>query len=36
MILDLKLKCDARGGKAIHDGDYVLVRCMKSMSVLGC
>ena len=36
MILGLKLKCDAWGGKDIHDGDYVLVRCMKPLSVLGC
>ena len=36
MILGLKLKRDALGGKIVHDGDHVLVGCMKSLRVLGC
>ena len=36
MIIGLKLKCDASGGKTIHDGALILVGCMESLSVLGC
>ena len=35
MIPSLKLKRDASGGKTMHDGDHVLVGCMKSLRVLG-
>lgn len=34
MVPDLKLKCDALGGKTMHDVAYVLVGCIKSLSVL--
>ena len=36
MISNLKLKHDALGGKTMHDGDHVLVGCMKFLRVLGC
>ena len=36
MIPGLKLKRDASGGKTMHDGDYILVGCMKSLKVLSC
>ena len=35
MIPGLQLKHDALGGKTMHDGDHVLVGCMKSLRVLG-
>ena len=35
MIPDLKLNRDASGGKTMHDGDPVLVGCMKSLRVIG-
>ena len=36
MILGLKLKQDASWGKIIHDGDPIILRSLKSLSVLGC